>query len=98
MPAYAYAITIKRKKQTLRFDERHEIAPPLTLEKLAPIVGGNTFTIQENDEIFSDTYILTVHKNRLETDEERKARIDREKRYMTEYKRQHKKQHKKQEG
>ena len=92
MPAYAYSITIKRKKQTLNFDERYEIEPPLTLEKLAPIVGGNTFTIQEDDEIFSNTYILTVHKNRLETDEEQKTRVDREKRYMAEYKRRHPKQ------
>jgi len=92
MPAYAYAITLKRKKQIINFSERHEIAPPLTLEKLAPIVGDNTFTIYDDVEVFSNVYILIVHKNRLETDEEQKTRVDREKRYMVEYKKRHPKQ------
>lgn len=96
MPAYAYPITIKRKKQLISFDERHEIAPPLTLELLAPIVEDNAFTIQEDDAQFSNSYILTVHKSRLETDEEQTARIDKEKRYMIEYKKRHPKQEPKQ--
>lgn len=85
MPAYAYPIPIKRKKQIIQYDERHEIAPPLTIALLAPIVGDSPFTIRDNDEQFSNSYILTVHKNRLETDEEQKMRVNREKRYMTEY-------------
>lgn len=82
MPAYAYAIQIKPKKQVVTFNEEREFqSNSLTLSDLA-FVGDDPFSVHEHE---WSGYTISVARTRLETDEERDTRVARERAYMEEY-------------
>jgi hypothetical protein len=81
-----YPIVIKREKQIVRFDEVVKIEDNgLTIAALQ-FVGEDRFTVFSDN---YDGYIIRVQRTRLETDEERDARVSREEAYMAEYHRRH---------
>lgn len=85
MPAYAYAIGIKRARQRIKYTDEIRIEKDtLTLAELAAI-GDDEFAIIEHDWREGGGYTFSVSRSRLETDEERDARVSREEAYMTEY-------------
>lgn len=87
MPAYAYAININRDKKTIHEDKEEIIEGPLSIAKLSPVVGDNSFTVSERDWQDGGGYLITIHIKRLETDIELAARVAKEERYMEEYNR-----------
>lgn len=92
MPAYAYPIQIKRKRQTIRFEEKVKLTEDwLTLPTLA-FVGNDTFSICETEHdsgtgTYTSGYTVTVNRQRPETDDEMNTRIASEESYMREYER-----------
>ena len=88
MAAYAYAIKIDRKYQTIRFQETHEVKDDvLSIAQLRELNVGDedAFWVRE-DEGFNPITTLVVEKVRKETKAERLARVSRGIRYMREYK------------
>ncbi len=84
MPAYAYAIEIKRQNLPIRYDEIVEIEKDaLTLADLG-FVGEAPFSVREKE---CGGYTVSVSRTRYETDDERDARVAREEAYMAEYNR-----------
>ena len=93
MPAYAYPIVIKREKQEVKDQREITLESRLfTLQDLRNHVAeGEMFSIDKMEGYFGDAIILTVYKTRLETDEELRARVESEEKYMEEYNKRHKK-------
>ena len=88
MGAYMYPITVKKDKQIIRYIERHVL--PDRLLDLSDIQKhikeGDKFSITEIEQgVFCIETVLTVHKMRLETDEELNLRVNKELSYMAEY-------------
>ena len=89
MPAYAYPIKIKKARQTIHFDETKRLENDcLTLADLQ-FVGADDFSICLPDDDWATGYIVNVSRTRLETDEERNNRVQKEESYMAEYTRRH---------
>jgi len=81
MPPYAYAIIIQHEPQTVRYTDHHEIIEDdLTIALLA-FAGGDPFTVERYD----GGYTVDVYRTRLETEEERSARVRGRVAYMREY-------------
>ena len=85
---YAYKIKIKKDPQVIKYEDKIKVPFLLSLDVLARYVG--------NDEIFyvdevkiEDTYdtenILTVKRERMETQSEVKKRVAKEEQYMKGY-------------
>jgi hypothetical protein len=90
MPAYAYPITIDRNKKTfqdtktVRLDDK-----PLTIEKLAKVVGTNKFSIEPIGWELGGGYEVSINVTRVETDKQLANRVAKEEKYMAEYNRRH---------
>lgn len=82
MPPYAYPITIRRKSQTIRWEETKEFEN-LSIAILQPFVGDLNFEVTEG----YGRYEVSVTRSRLETPEEVSRRVAGEVAYMKEYKR-----------
>lgn len=86
MPAYAYPIKIRPRRQTVYFEESFNVRKDsITLADLQP-VGEDCFSVHEHD---SGGYRIDILRSRLETDEERSSRVTKERAYMAEYNRRH---------
>jgi len=93
MGMYMYPIKVSKKKQHVKVIEQHTLENGLlTLADLRQYLKeGDKFSISEIESgVFSYETILTVHKTRLETNEERDLRVNRELSYMAEYNKRHK--------
>jgi hypothetical protein len=93
MPAYAYPITIKREPLKIRYHRSITLEDStLTLALLRQYVTEEErFSIDETDEGLYSRTILSISGERYETEEEVKARVTKEERYMEEYNKRHKK-------
>lgn len=81
MGPYAYPITIRRKPQTICWEESKEFES-LSLAILQPFVGDLNFEVTEQK---SGDYEVSVTRSRLETPEELSRRVAGEVAYMKEY-------------
>lgn len=82
MPAYAYAIHVNYNREKVREEHEKIVSPPLTVDKLAQIVGDAKFSIRDHDEAqFSGDYVVSWTTNRDETDKEMNARIQKGEEY-----------------
>lgn len=80
MPAYAYPIKINYGYEKILEHHERIVQEPLTLDSLS-FVKDSRFTIIPKDDYFSDEYIIAWTTHRLETDEERRERIEKQERY-----------------
>ena len=82
MAAYAYPISIDRKRQTiLELKEVELEGGSLSIERLAPIVGDNNFSVQYGESLRDPDYIISWCETREETDEEMRRRIEKAEAY-----------------
>lgn len=84
MPAYAYPITVRRTRQTIKWEETKDF-DSLSLEILQPFVGDEDFSVIQLDWQEGGGYRIGVTRSRKETIEEYAARLAREVAYMKEY-------------
>ena len=85
MCGYAYKVNIDRSYQQIGTDHNQVIeSDRLTVGELRKIVGDNAFTI---DPRMNGGYVISWTSYRLETFEERKARIDKAEAYNAEVER-----------
>jgi hypothetical protein len=81
MSAYAYAIKVNYEREIVSEYHQNQINAPLTVDKIAKVVGEASFTIEEGDTVFDDSYTVSWYTQRLETDEEMQKRIEKGEKY-----------------
>ena len=86
MPAYAYPIKIQKSKRVIYYEDVKYINRDILSLKDLKFVGNDIFIINGGD---NGGYEVTITRKRLETNAERKARVEREETYMKEYKKRH---------
>lgn len=84
MPAYAYAMNVNYSREMVR--DFHEVKikyADLTIKKLEEVVGNDLipFSVSDEDEQFGDSYVVTWHVLRPETDAEMNSRIVKAEKY-----------------
>ena len=94
MPAYAYPIQIKRERQKVRYHKSIKLENEgiFTIDELSKLVTHDErFSIVEREynSMFGKDIFLSITGERLETDEELNARIEKEEKYMAEYNKRH---------
>lgn len=88
MGAYIYPIKVNKEKQKVKTVKSIKLPDRfLTISDIAKhLKEGDKFSISEIEQgVFNMETILTVHSERLETNEEQKTRVSKELLYMAEY-------------
>ena len=81
MPAYAYTIKVNYDREIVKESKSKLVKSPLTIKKLTKIVGDNSFSVQDEDEVFSNDYIVSWVEKGPETDREMSTRIAKGEKY-----------------
>ena len=90
MPAYAYPITRVMHKKEVRFTEEVKFDAEHMFSKEDFEVAGDDLFHIEYDETYGGQFpdrqlVMTIHRTRMETDDEFQNRFNREEEYMKEY-------------
>lgn len=93
MGAYMYPIEIKEERQVVKYTQDINVTDKImTVDFILQNVGKDeTFEVwTDARDGYTANIFFTINKTRLETDEERRKRVQREKSYMIEYNKRHK--------